>query len=387
MSDQPSGKRRWYYAGAGAFLVLALVGGGLMARSAAEHDQAAIAAENAMTNVSIVQPQPAQAGQIVLPGSLEAWNRAEINARVSGYVRAWRADIGDRVRAGQTLAILEAPELDQQLAQAQADYQTAAADRDLARISADRWEGLLAKDAVSRQERDEKRGQFASIDARARAAQANVGRLSAMRGFTQLKAPFDGVVTNRSAQLGALVNAGSAASEPLFTIADVSRLRLYVRVPQTAMYGLSEGLRAQFSLPGQPGEQFEATLVRMADAVEPRSGTMLVEFLVDNRARRLRPGTYADVRIPVWGAAGAFELPASTLILGSDGARVAVVDGRGRVSLRTVQVGRDQGKTIEILSGVSAGDRIVLTPPDSLVQGEQVRVVRANTPKANNATS
>ncbi|MFC3216456.1 efflux RND transporter periplasmic adaptor subunit [Novosphingobium panipatense] len=202
-----------------------------------------------------------------------------MNARVSGYVSAWRADIGDTVRAGQTLAVLEAPELDQQLAQARADYQTAVADRELAQISAQRWESLLAKDAVSRQERDEKHGQFASIDARARAAQANVGRLSAMRGFTQLKAPFNGVVTNRSAQLGALVNAGSAGGEPLFTIADVRRLRLYVRVPQTLAHSLAEGVRAQFSLPEQPGQQIDAVLVRTAEAVERRSGTMLVEFL------------------------------------------------------------------------------------------------------------
>lgn len=387
MSDQPSGKRLWRYAGASAVLVLALVSGGLVARSAAEREQATIAAENAVTNVSVVQPQPAEAGQTVLPGTLEAWNRAEINARVSGYVRAWRADIGDTVRTGQTLAVLEAPELDQQLAQARADYQTAVADRDLAQISAQRWESLLAKDAVSRQERDEKHGQFASIDARARAAQANVGRLSAMRGFTQLNAPFDGVVTSRSAQLGALVNAGSAGGEPLFTIADVSRLRLYVRVPQTLTHGLAEGVRAQFALPEQPGQQFEAVLVRTAEAVERRSGTMLVEFMVDNRDRQLRPGAYVDVRIPVSGAAGTFQLPASTLILGSDGARVAVIDRNGRVSMRPVKVGRDQGTTIEILSGVTAQDRIVLTPPDSLVNGDQVRVVRTNTPKAGNAKS
>ncbi|MBB6192769.1 RND family efflux transporter MFP subunit [Sphingobium wenxiniae] len=358
-----------------------------MARGAAEREQATIAAENALINVNVVRPQPAQGGKIVLPGTLEAWNRAEISARVSGYVRAWRADIGDTVRAGQTLALLDAPELDQQLAQARADYQTASADRELARISAERWESLLAKDAVSRQERDEKHGQFVSIDARARAAEANVGRLRAMQGFTQLSAPFDGVVTSRSAQLGALVSAGSAGGEPLFTIADVSRLRLHVRVPQTAAHGLAEGIRAQFSLPQQPGEHFEAVLVRTAEAVERRSGTMLVEFLMENRDRRLRPGAYVDVRIPIAGAAGAYQLPASTLILGSKGTRVAVVDGNGRVSLRPVKVGRDQGATIEILAGVTARDRIVLTPPDSLVQGEQVRVVRSNMPKADNAKS
>lgn len=387
MFDQPSSKQMWRYAGGGTLVVLALVGGGLMARSAAEHEQATIAAENAVINVSVVLPRPAQAGQIILPGTLEAYNRAEITARVSGYVRAWHADIGDTVQAGQTLAELDAPELDQQLAQAQADYQTAVADRELAEISAKRWESLFAKDAVSRQERDEKRGQLASINARAEAARANVGRLSALRGFTQLKAPFDGVVTSRSAQIGALVSAGGAGSGPLFTIADVSRLRLYVRVPQTVTHGLAEGVQAQVSLPGQPGQNFEAVLARTAAAIERRSGTMLVEFLVDNRDRRLRPGTYVDVRLPVSGAGGAFQIPASALILGSEGTRVAVVNRDDRISMRPVTVGRDQGATIEILSGVTAQDRIVLTPPDALVNGEQVRAVQADAPKASNAKS
>lgn len=377
MSDHAYGKRFWRYVGAGALLVLTLVGGGLMARNDAEQEQADIAAENAMVNVALVSPEPAEAGLIILPGTLEAWNRAEIHARVGGYIRSWRANIGDGVRAGQTLATLEAPELDQQLAQARADYQTTVADRDLARISAERWQSLLAKDAVSQQEHDEKQGQFASVDARAQAAQANVARLEAMRGFTQLKAPFDGVVTSRSAQLGALVNVNGAADAPLFTIADVSRLRLYVRVPQTITHDLAEGLRAQFSLPGRPGESVDAVLVRTAEAVERRSGTMLVEFLVDNRDRRLRPGAYVDVRIPVSGKPGAFQLPASTLILGSDGARVAVVDEEDRISMRSVRIGRDRGATIEILSGIGAQDRIVLTPPDALGDGEQVRVVDA----------
>jgi RND family efflux transporter MFP subunit len=385
MSDPSSKKRTGLYLGAAGLVIAALVGGGLASRGTAEREQAAIAAENALPTVSLVQPRVSEGGEIVLPGNLEPFNRAAINARVSGYVREWRADIGDRVRRGQTLAILDAPEIDQQLAQAQAAYQTAAADRGLAETTAARWGDLLEKDAVSRQEADERQGQFAAADARARAAQADVGRLRALTGFTRLAAPFDGVVTSRSAQLGALVQTGSAGAEPLFTVADVSRLRLYVRVPQALSGQLARGTQATFSVPERPGEVFEATLSRLADAVDRQSGAMLVEFLVDNSDRRLRPGGYAEVRVSMPGGAGMFQVPASALILGSDGARVAVVDGQGQVTLREVPVGRDQGATIEILSGLRPTDRIVQTPPDALATGDRVRIVPARQPAAPNA--
>lgn len=385
MSDPTPKKRTGLYLGAAGLVIAALVGGGLVSRGMAEREQAAIAAENALPTVSLVQPRASEGGEIVLPGSLDPYNRAAINARVSGYVREWRADIGDRVRRGQTLAILDAPEIDQQLAQAQAAYQTAAADRGLAETTAARWANLLEKDAVSRQEADERQGQFAAADARARAAQAEVGRLRALTGFTRLTAPFDGVVTSRSAQLGALVQTGAPGVEPLFTVADVSRLRLYVRVPQALSGRLVRGTQATFTVPDRPGEVFEATLSRLAEAVDSQSGAMLVEFLVDNGDRRLRPGGYAEVRVSVPGGAETVQVPASALILGSDGARVAVVDGQGQVALRQVAVGRDQGATIEIISGLRPTDRIVQTPPDALATGDRVRVVPARQPAAPNA--
>lgn len=386
MSDRPFHKRRSSLYGAGAvMLVAALVGGGLVSRGAAEREQAEIAAENALPTVAVAPPRPGQPGEIVLPGSLDPYNRAAINARVSGYVREWRADIGDRVRRGQTLAILDAPELDQQLAQARAAYRTATADRRLAETTATRWDGLFKKDAVSRQETDEKQGQFASADARAQAAQADVGRLSALSGFTRLTAPFDGVVTSRSAQLGALVSGTTPGAEPLFTIADVSRLRLYVRVPQAVSGQLAQGTRATFTVPERPGETYEASLSRLADAVDRQSGTMLVEFLVDNRNGRLRPGAYAEVHIALPGGEGTLQIPASAMILGSQGAQVAVVDGSGVVALRPVTLGRDLGPTIEILNGLKRTDRVVQTPPDALAAGDRVRVVPAKQTSAPNA--
>lgn len=385
MPDTTTPNRTKLYAGAAIVAVAAIVGGGLVTRNMAEHEQAAVAADNALPTVSVAPPRPAQAGEIVLPGNLDPYNRAAINARVSGYVREWRADIGDQVRRGQMLAVLDAPEIEQQLAQARAAYRTASADRGLAETTATRWGGLLKKDAVSRQEADEKQGQFASANARAEAAQADVGRLNALRGFTRLTAPFDGVVTSRSAQLGALVNANAAGAEPLFTIADVSRLRLYVRVPQAVSGQLARGTRATFTVPDRPGETFEASLSRLADAVDRQSGTMLVEFLVDNAARRLRPGGYAEVHIALPGGTGAFQIPASALILGSEGARVAIVDGEGKVALRRVTTGRDRGPTIEILSGLGPKDRVIQTPPDALTAGDKVRVVPARQPAAPNA--
>lgn len=325
--------------------------------------------------VSVVRPDASGAGgELVLPGSLEAYNSAAIYARTNGYVRNWKADIGDDVGAGQLLATLDAPEVLQQLAQARADYRTALANRRLAQTSAERWQAMLAKDAVSRQEVDERNGEFAARSALADAALANVRRLEAMEDFTRITAPFAGTVTSRSAQLGALVVAGNAASQPLFTISDTHRMRVYVRVPQAAAMQVQPGAQASMILPEQPGRSFPATVTRTARAVDGRSGAVLVQLEAPNAERLLMPGSYAQVSFPTASPSGSFRLPGSAILVTDDGPSVATVDGRGIVSIKPVKIGRDEGRVVLISSGIAAADRVIDTPPDSIAAGDHVRV-------------
>ena len=387
MSEPTHPQRGHIYGTAAALCVALLVGGGIYARSAGSAEEAAFARANALPTVDLIQPQPAEAGEIRLPGALEPDNEAAIHARASGYVARRFADIGDHVRAGETLAVLDAPEVEQQLAQAQADLRTAEANRALARTTAERWDALRAKDAVSQQETDEKRGQLAAATALASSARANVERLRATLDFTRVAAPFAGRVTSRNAEIGALVNAGSGAAAPLFTIADDRRLRLRVRVPQALSAMLTQGTRASLTVPEYPGETFEAVLARSAGAVHRASGTVLAEFAVDNTAQRLKPGGYAEVAIPVPPDTNAVMLPASALIVTPKGTMVGLVDGDGQVTLRPVTIGRDEGATVQIVSGLTPQARVIRTPPEALAQGDKVRIVSARKDGGTDAAS
>ncbi|WP_298747865.1 efflux RND transporter periplasmic adaptor subunit [uncultured Brevundimonas sp.] len=357
----------------GALGAVAIIAWGTWAREANDDALADVSREAAIPTVRLIRAAPAEAGgKLVLSAEIQAWNTADIHARTNGYVDRWLVDIGDAVREGQILAVLDAPELDLQLAQARAQHQTALADLALARATADRWSALLERDAVSRQAAEEKAGALAASAAVADAARANVQRLAALRGFTRLAAPFDGVVTSRSAEVGALVTAG-VATTPLFTIADTRRMRVQVRVPQSASADIRPGMQAELRLPEAPGETFSARVTRSAQAVDGRSGTMLVELQADNPQRRLKPGSYAEVAFPVTGGGGVV-IPASALILGRDGPRVASVDSSGRASLTPVRLGRDHGRTVEILDGVRPGTRLINAPPDALAEGDPVRI-------------
>jgi len=359
-----------------AALVVVAVGVG--SRIQSDHRLASVAADNAVPSVSLIAVKTAAGGgALVLPGNVQAYNSAPLYARTNGYVRRWLVDIGDQVRAGQTMAIIDAPDLDQQLAQARADYQTALANQQLAKTTATRWDALLAKDAVSRQEADEKRGDLAAKSALANAARANVARLTALQGFTRIEAPFAGVVTSRAAQIGALIVAGNAASTPLFTVSDVHRMRIYVRVPQSYSARIHPGMHAVLTVPEYPGRGFDTVLARSADAVDAASGTMLVELQADNGDRALKPGAYAQVKFPLAAAAGAVRIPASALIVRDDGTSVALVDPAGRVVIRPVKVARDDGSTVEIGSGLNGGERIIDMPPDAIAPGDRVRVAKA----------
>ena len=363
-----------------AIVAVVLVAIGIVSRSRAQTDLATWTTAQSTPIVTVIHPKGAGQGDgLTLPGAVQAYNSAPIYARTNGYVRRWFVDIGDAVRAGQTLAILDAPEVDQQVEAAQADLQTARANRSLAASTATRWRDLLAKDAVSKQETDEKIGDLAAKTAIANAAAANVRRLGALQGFTKLVAPFGGVVTSRSTQIGQLVTAGSATtSMPLFTVSDLDRLRIYVRVPQSYSGQIRQGMHASITVPEYPGRDFDATLTRTADAVDPQSGTVLVELQRANGDHALKPGAYAQVKFPLGdNGAGGVRLPASAMVVGAKGTRVATVGAGDRAVMKTVTIGRDDGDTVEISAGLTPADRVIDSPPDSLQTGDPVRIADA----------
>jgi RND family efflux transporter MFP subunit len=329
--------------------------------------------------VTTALPQPnGSATEVVLPGNLQANYQAPIYARTSGYVRRWYVDIGAKVHKGQVLADIESPEVDQQLRQAQADLGVAQANRKIADVTADRWRVLRATDSVSKQEADEKVSAAQANDAQVLSARANVLRLQQLAGFERVIAPFDGVITARNTDIGDLINAGSASGAALFGIADTSRLRLYVRVPQEDAAAMKPGLTAELHVPDRPGVAYRASVDTTANAIDPATRTLNVELLVDNSKGELLPGAYAEVhfRVAPEDAGRSFLLPANVLLFRGDGLHVATVDAHDRVVLKPVTIGRDYGAKVEIVSGLSADDHVILSPPDSLVGGALVRVVK-----------
>ncbi|WP_066589542.1 efflux RND transporter periplasmic adaptor subunit [Sphingomonas pruni] len=372
--DGPNLKRTGIIA---AVAAIAVVGIGIGTRV---HSQAQLATwthDQSTPTVTVIHAKPSAATTaLTLPATLQALQSAPIYARTSGYIRKWFVDIGDTVGRGQLLAVIDAPEVDQQLAAARADLQTARANQQLAATTATRWQTMLGKDAVSKQETDEKVGDLAAKSAVANAARANVSRLQYQQGFTRLTAPFAGVVTTRSTDIGALVTAGSAASAPLFTVSDVSKIRAFVKVPQAYSAQVHPGMEVQLTLPEYPGRTFKAVMTRSADAVDTSSGTVLVELLADNGDRALKPGAYSQATFPIGRAGAAVELPASAMIIGKNGTQVAVLDAGGKVRLKTVTIGRDLGDRVQISAGLTPADQVIDNPPDSIQSGDKVQVAR-----------
>lgn len=365
--------------GLGVAVVALLAGGvGVAMRLHATSSLGAVASEASVANVAAVIPRMASGeDELVLPGSLAAYNSAAINARTSGYVKRWLADIGDSVHQGQALAVLDAPDVDQQLMQAQADYQTAMANQKLAETTNTRWKALLTKDAVSQQDADQRSGDLAAKMALSQSALANVKRLRATQGFKTLYAPFDGVVTSRAAQIGALVVAGNIATQPLFTISDVHRMRIDIRVPQSYSAMLHKGLGATLTLPEYPGRKFAATLTRSSGAVDVGSGAVLVQLEAENVDRALKPGAFAQVHLQLGDKAGGapeIVVPGSAILYGASGPQVAVVDAQGLVTMRSVTIVRDKGTTVLLSSGIAATDHVIDSPPDAVRSGDHVRV-------------
>jgi RND family efflux transporter MFP subunit len=311
---------------------------------------------------------------LVLPGSVQAFVEAPIFARTSGYLRAWYTDIGETVKKGQLMAEIETPEVDQQLRQSVADLATAHANADLAQTTDVRWQGLLANQAVSQQDADTRAGQAAASKAQAASAQANVGRLRELESFKRIVAPFDGVVTARNTDIGALIAAGQTSGSALFRVADTQKLRIYVDVPEPYAAKAQPGINVQLRFNEHPGRDFPATLVRTARALDPTLRTLRVELQVDNSRGELFPGAYAEVHFKLPGSNSTLRVPATALIFRSQGLQIATVGSDNKARLRSIVQGRDFGTSVEVLSGLSANDQVVINPPDSLSDGGTVRI-------------
>ena len=360
-------------------VAICVIAFGVVDRLRASQQLAVATAAASIPTVNIVQPEVGGQRALVLPGELRAFYEAPIYAQVSGYLQNWYADIGTRVQAGQLLADISTPDLDQQLLQAQADLQVAVANEQLAAVTAKRWDALLAQDAVSQQDADDRNADLQARIAEVAAARANVQRLQAMEAFKRIVAPFAGVVTSRSTDVGALISVGSPNQRPLFTVDDERRLRIYVDVPQLYTADVKPGMPATFTVPQYPQKTFRAVLTSTADAIATSSGTLLVQFQIDNKGGLLRPGDYAQVHIALSEHDEAITVPASALMFRDSGMEVAILGPRNHVAIRHVSLGRDFGTTVEIADGLDRDDWVIDNPPDTLEAGDVVRAVKLKT--------
>ncbi|HEY4342220.1 MAG TPA: efflux RND transporter periplasmic adaptor subunit [Steroidobacteraceae bacterium] len=350
------------------------------ARLATATDDAAI------LTVNTIHPKPSDptGSELILPGSVQANIDAPIYARTSGYLKRWLVDIGARVKAGQLLAEIDTPEVQQQLSQAEAELANAEANSKIASVTAERWESLRKTDSVSRQDADEKASLADASKAQLQSARANLQRLRDLSGFQRIVAPFDGVITARDTDVGRLIAAGGGTGPELFRISDERQLRLYVRVPQAFAPQMGPKTTAVVTFPDHPGKTFIATMDSTASAIDPTTNTLLVQLKVDNASGALLPGAYADVhfKVPAGAQGLALQLPANTLLFRSDGIHVATVDASGQVSLKPIIIGRDYGSAIEVVNGLTPEDVVILSPPDSLLDHARVRVAAASKPAA-----
>jgi membrane fusion protein, multidrug efflux system len=332
--------------------------------------------DQAIPTVAVTQPDArALSATLDLPGRLEAYYRAPIFARVSGYLKTWSTDIGAKVKAGQVIAEIEAPDLDQQLMQARADLASQEASARLSEATLNRRKTLVASNFVSAQEIDERTADLSNKNAAVKAGQANVERLEALAGYKKITVPFDGVVTARDTDVGMLINAGGGSGPPMFVVSDISKLRVYVNVPQSYVPMVKVGAKAVITVPEYPNRTFLATVEASSQAVDVNSGTTRMQLGLDNSAGELLPGGYASVRLSLQRDSVPLHIPASALIFNQKGLRVATVGAADKVVFKTVTIARDLGRDIEVASGLSADDRIIVAPPDGLADGDQVRVV------------
>lgn len=382
--QSPQGRgRQVLFAVAFLVLVTVIVAAGIIPRQRARAALRQETDQMAIPTVLVVHPKKAPtAEEIVLPANVQAFTDAPIYARTNGYLKKWYADIGTRVKAGQLLAEIDTPEVDQQLRQARADLSTAEANLHLSQITADRYAGLLKTDSVSKQDADNAEGDYEAKKAVVKSAEANVQRLTELLSFQKIYAPFDGVITARNTDIGQLIDSGSSGGpgRELFHIASVKKLRAYVNVPQDYSRNAKPGLVADLTFPDLPGKRVQGKLVSTSDAIDPSSRTLLVQFEVDNTNGELLPGAYAALHLKLPAGTSSYIVPATSLMFRSEGLRLATVNDN-KAALLPVTVGRDFGTEVEIISGLTGNESIIVNPLDSLLPGQQVRMSQ-NSPEA-----
>jgi RND family efflux transporter MFP subunit len=330
---------------------------------------------DAQVTVVTVKPISSDAdNELVLPGNVMAFMEAPIYARTNGYLKAWYSDIGARVHKGELLAEIETPEVDRQLAQARADLDTASANSHLAQTTNARWQGLAAKQAVSKQDADEKAGDAAAKSASEASARQNVKRLEDLESFKRVVAPFDGVVTARNTDVGALINAGESSGAELFRVADIHKLRVFAQVPEPYAIATRAGLKAELHFAEHPGDTYPAETVRTSNALDPNARTLQVELALDNEKGQFYPGAYTEIHFKLPSDRKTLRLPSNTILFRDAGLQVATLDASHTVKLKTISQGRDFGKTIEVLAGLDPSDDVVVNPSDSIEDGLKVRV-------------
>ncbi|MGC2461964.1 MAG: efflux RND transporter periplasmic adaptor subunit [Steroidobacteraceae bacterium] len=366
--------RRALIIGGATVCVIAITGIGLRLHAQAQVKQWTNV--QAIPTVDIVSPQPvAKMEELVLPGTLSAYFDAPIYARVDGYLKRWYVDIGAHVHAGQVLADIETPELDQQIHQVEADLVTAKANNQLDKITAERWNKMLASQSVSQQEADEKAAAYSVSQALVDSAQANLERLRALAAFKHVNAPFDGIVTARNTDVGNLINAGAGGKgNELFRVADEHEARVYVDVPQTNAGQIKVGLTAQLQLPENPGVMVPAKVADLSDAVSVASRTMQVELMADNPDHLLLPGEYVEVHFQIPAPPHVMQLPTTALMFRKEGLQVATVDDRDHIVLKSIQLAEERGAVVDVNVGLTPQDRVVDSPRDSIADGELVRI-------------
>jgi RND family efflux transporter MFP subunit len=381
-SAPPVSKRKLGIVGVAIVIVAAaVVVSGITTRQTADARLRDWTEQRAIPVVDVAPPDTKTARTTLdLPGRLEAYAQAQLFARVSGYIREWKADIGARVKAGQVLADIDAPDLDQQIMQAKADLASAQANLSLSNANLDRGKSLITSAAISKLDLEQREADAANKSGIVKAAQANLDRLRALEKYKQIVAPFDGIVTGRATDVGALINAGAGGGPALFVVSDTSRLRAYVNVPQSYVPSIRIGTKASIAVPEYPGRTFPATVEASSRSVDAASGTTRMQLLVDNATGELMTGAFANVSLELPRPEIAISVPASALIFDQSGLHVATVDANNRIVLKTVTIARDMGQTVDIGSGLTAEDRVIGSPQDGIADGDEVRVANSAGP-------
>jgi RND family efflux transporter MFP subunit len=363
------------YALIAAIVALVLAIWGVTSRILARDGLRRATADDSVLTVVTAKPELSGAGEdLVLPGIVQAYTESPIYARTNGYLKSWSHDIGAHVHKGDRLADIDTPEVDRELAQAEADLATAQANLALSNITNERWQGLLKTQAVSKQDADNRAGDAAAKAATAESAHQNVKRLQDLESFKRVVAPFDGVITARNTDIGYLINAGQSTGTELFRIADIHELRIYAQVPEAYAAATQTGTKAELRFAERPGKSYEADTVRTSNALDPTARTLQVELDLDNREAQLFPGSYTEIHFRLPSSTATLRVPANTILFRANGLEVATVGSDGTIRMKKVEQGRDFGKTVEILTGLLAGDQVVINPPDSIADGVHVRI-------------